>query len=128
MAFTFGMNPEWWASSTKNVGVLLTLGKLYPGGCNIKLVSIFTPTAQAPTAYSIPLSSFSFNKDCASGLTVSQALAQQPISQVDFQGDGGSAAIVAGATSTGANLSVPTSGSPQVYPTTLVVDGAITFQ
>ena len=127
MSFSLGMNPEWYSSSTKNVGILLTLGKLYAGGCNIKLVSIFTPTAQAATAYTIPLSSFSFNKDCASGLTVAQALAQQPISQVDFQGDGGSAAITAGGTSTGANLSVP-SGSPPVYPTTLVVDGGVTFQ
>jgi hypothetical protein len=128
MRFTFGMNPEWYSSSTKNVGVLLTLGKSYAGGCNIKLVSIFTPTAQAPTAYAIPLSSFSFNKDCGSGLTVAQALAQQPVSQVDFQGDGGSAAIPVGSTSTGANLSVPTTGSSVVYPTTLVVNGAVTFE
>ena len=59
---------------------------------------------------------------------MAQALAQQPISQIDFQGDGGSAAITAGATSTGANLSVPTTGTSPVYPTTLVVDGAVTFQ
>src|SRR6185312_7808237 len=76
MRFTFGMNPEWWNSTTKNVGVLLTLGKTYAGSCNIKLVSIFAPTAQAATAYSLPLSSFSFNKDCGAGLTVAQALAQ----------------------------------------------------
>ena len=128
MRFTFGQNPEWYASTTKNVGVLLTLGKSYAGGCNIKLVSIFTPTAQAPTAYSIPLSSFSFNKDCGSGLTVAQALAQQPVAQIDFQGDGGSAKITVGSTSTGANLSVPTTGTPAVYPTTLVVNGAVSFQ
>jgi len=128
MRFTFGMNPEWWASSTKNVGVLLTLGKSYAGGCNIKLVSIFTPTSQAATAYSLPLTSFSFNKDCGSGLTVAQALAQQPIAQIDFQGDGGSAAIPVGSTSTGANLSVATPGTPPLYPTTLVVNGGVTFQ
>ncbi|MFL6629782.1 MAG: glycosyl hydrolase family 17 protein [Vitreoscilla sp.] len=128
MRFTFGMNPEWWASPTKNVGVLLTLGKSYAGSCNIKLVSIFTPTAQAATAYSLPLASFSFNKDCGSGLTVAQALAQQPIAQIDFQGDGGSAAIAVGGTSTGANLSVATTGTPPLYPTTLVVDGGVTFQ
>jgi|GEM_PF-465165 len=131
MRFTFGMNPEWWASSTKNVGALLTLGKLYgsnASACNITLVSIFTPTAQAPAAYSLPLSSFSFKTDCGSGLTVAQALAQQPVSQIDFQGDGGSAKITVGATSTGANLSVPTSGSSAVYPTTLVLNGAVTFQ
>jgi len=128
MRFTFGMNPEWWNSTTHNVGVLLTLGKSYAGGCNIKLVSILTPTAQAPTAYSLPLSSFSMNKDCGAGLTVAQALAQQPISQIDFQGDGGSARITAGSTSTGANLSVPTTDPTPVYPTTLVVNGGVTFQ
>jgi len=128
MRFTFGMNPEWWNSTTKDVGVLLTLGKSYAGSCNIKLVSIFTPTAQAATAYSLPLSSFSFNKDCGAGLTVAQALAQQPIAQVDFQGDGGSAKITVGSTSTGANLSVPTTDATPVYPTTLVVNGAVTFQ
>jgi len=76
----------------------------------------------------LPLSSFSFKTDCGSGLSVAQALAQQPVSQVDFQGDGGSAKITGGSTSTGANLSVPTTGGSPVYPTTLVVDGAVTFQ
>jgi exo-beta-1,3-glucanase (GH17 family) len=131
MRFTFGMNPEWWASTTRNVGAMLTLGKLYGSGnsaCNITLISIFTPTAQAATAYSLPLSSFSFKTDCGSGLTVAQALAQQPVAQVDFQGDGGTAALPAGGASTGANLSVPTTGNPPMYPTTLVVNGAVTFQ
>ena len=132
MKFNFGMNPEWWASSTKNVGIILTLGKYYSvngGNCNIKLLSIFTPTAQAATAYSIPLSSFSINQDCAvAGLTPASALALAPISQVDFQGDGGSAALTAGGVSTGANLSVPTTGGTVLYPTTLVVNGAVTFQ
>ena len=127
MRFNFGMNPEWYSSATKNAVAMLTLGKSYAGGCNIKLVSIFTPTAQAVTPYSLPLSSFSLWKDCGAGLTAAQALAQQPIAQVDFQGDGGSAKITVGSTSTGANLSVPT-GSPAVYPTTVVVNGAVTFQ
>lgn len=62
------------------------------------------------------------------GLTVASALAAAPISQIDFQGDGGSAALTAGGVSTGANLSVPTTGGTVVYPTTLVVNGAVTFQ
>ena len=47
-------------------------------------------------------------------------LAAAPVSQVDFQGDGSK--------STGANLGVPTTGGTVVYPTTLVVNGAVTFQ
>jgi hypothetical protein len=131
MKFHFGMNPEWFSSPTPNVGVLLTLGKFYNAGgaCHIKLLSIFTPTAQAATAYSIPLSSFTLTQDCGvAGLTVASALAASPISQVDFQGDGGSAALTAGGASTGANLSVPTTGGTVVYPTTLVINGGVTFQ
>ena len=132
MKFTFGLNPEWFASTTHNVGVLLTLGKHYspPGGaCNIKLLAVFTPTAQAATAYAIPLSAFVVNQDCGvAGLTAASALALSPISQIDFQGDGGSALLTAGGLSTGANMSVPTTGATVVYPTTLVVNGAVTFQ
>jgi hypothetical protein len=136
MKFQFGMNPEWFASTTPNVGILLTLGKYYntgtagaPAACNIKLLSIFTPTAQAATAYSIPLSSFTVTQNCnVAGLTAASALALAPISQVDFQGDGGGAALTVGSVSTGANLSVPTTSTPVVYPTTLVVNGAVMFQ
>ena len=128
--FQFGMNPEWWATSTKNVGVLLTLGKFYSvngGACNIKLMSIFAPTAQAPSAYAIPLSSFTVTQNCGvTGLTTASALGSSPISQIDFQGDGGSAALTANGQSTGANLSVST-GSPPLYPTTLVINGGVAF-
>ncbi|MDE2393948.1 MAG: hypothetical protein KGL43_23355 [Burkholderiales bacterium] len=132
MKFSFGENPEWFASATHNFGVMLTLGKHYTtsGSCNIKLLAVVTPTAAAATNYSIPLSSFAVTQNCAvSTLTVAQALAMAPISQIDFQGDGGAAALptVNGLT-TGANLSVANTASPPVYPTTLVVNGAITFQ
>jgi hypothetical protein len=129
--FDFGMNPEWFTSGTPNVGVLLTMGKHYSVNgnfCNVKLLSVFTPTAQAATTYSIPLSSFVINQNCAdTSLTTASVLATMLISQVDFQGDGGGPALSDGTKLTGANLSVPT-GSPAVYPTTLVVNGAVTFQ
>ena len=132
MKFTFGENAEWFSSATNNVGILLTLGKHYVdvngNNCNVKLLSVLTPTAQATTAYQIPLSSFVVNADCSvAGLTVASALAASPISQVDFQGDGGSAKLTAGSVSTGSNMSVPTA-APVVYPTTLVIAGAVTFQ
>lgn len=133
MKFTFNQNQEWFSSTTNNVGILLTLGKHYVdannNNCNVKLLSVFAPTSVSPTAYSIPLSSFVINADCSiPGLTVASALAASPISQIDFQGDGGSAKLTAGSASTGANLSVPTTGSPVLYPTTLVISGAVTFQ
>ena len=132
MKFTFGENPEWFSSTTNNFGVLLTLGKHYVDSngqnCNVKLLAVVTPTAQPTTAYSIPLSSFVVNANCSvAGLTVASALAGSPISQVDFQGDGGTAKLTAGSASTGSNMSVPTP-APVVYPTTLVIAGAVTFQ
>jgi len=128
MKFTLGMNPEWFSSSTHNVGVLLTLGKHY-AGCNIQLLTVFAPTSKDATAYSIPLNSFVFKQDCGAGLTVAQALATQPVSVIDLQGDGGSAVLPAvNGLSSGANMTVPTTGTPPVYPTTLVMTGAVTFQ
>lgn len=132
MKFNFNQNQEWFSSATNNVGILLTLGKHYVdvngNNCNVKLLSVFTPTSVSGTAYAIPLSSFVVNADCSvAGLTAASALAASPISQIDFQGDGGSAKLTAGSVSTGSNMSVPTA-APVVYPTTLVIAGAITFQ
>jgi len=128
MKFNLGMNPEWFASTTHNVGILLTLGKHY-AGCNIQLLTVFAPTSKDTTAYSIPLNSFVFKQDCGAGLTVAQALAGQPVSVIDIQGDGGSATLPAvNGLSSGANASVANTATPPVYPTTLVVSGAVTFQ
>ncbi len=132
MSFNFGENPEWFASATKNFGVILTLGKLYTVGgnaCNIKLLKVVTPTAAANSNYTLNLNSFAVTQNCGvAGLTATQALAASPISQIDFQGDGGPPALSDGTLTTGANLSVANTASPPVYPTTLVVNGPITFQ
>jgi hypothetical protein len=136
MKFTFGQNPEWFATTTKNFAVILTLGKFYnvgsasaPAPCNIKLLAVVTPTASAASAYAVPLISFGLIQTCGvSGLTPTSALALAPVSQVDFQATGGTSALPAvGGKTAGANLSVST-GSPAVYPTTLVVNGGITFE
>ena len=131
MKFNFGQNPEWFASATKNFMVQLDLGKLYTVGgsaCHLQLRKVITPTAAAASAYSVPLSSFAVVQNCAvAGLTTAAALAASPISQVSFQAAGGSAKVTDGVLETGANLSVST-GSPVVYPTTLVVNGAVTFE
>ncbi|MGY0195955.1 Ig-like domain-containing protein [Leptothrix sp. BB-4] len=132
MTFKFGQNPEWFTSgATNKFLVMLTLGKFYTAGsgaCNIKLAKVMTPTAAAATSYTVNLSDFTITQNCSvPNLTVSAALALSPISQVDFQGAGGTSAITVGGVASGANLSVPTV-SPAVYPTTVVVNGAVTFQ
>ncbi len=134
MSFTFNPNPEWLAQTNHNAIVLLTLGKLYSGNCHIKLQSVFTPTSANPTLYTIPLSSFIVGQNCAIGsltpTSVAAALAASgggPLVQVDFQGDGGGAAITPPTTTqaSSANFTNPVNG---VYPTTVNVTGAITFQ
>jgi hypothetical protein len=60
---------------------------------------------------------------------VAAALASAPVSEVAFQAAGGGAALPpVGGKTTGANLSVPTTGNPPVYPTTLALTGGISFR
>ena len=131
MSFIVAENPEWFGGANNKFAVLLALGKFYNvgGGCHIGLTAIVTPTAATATTYTIPLSSFKVTQNCANGgLTPDSgaaALALSPISQIDFQGVGGSIALSAGGLTSGSNLSVVNSG---VIPTTIVVKGAITFQ
>ena len=129
LKFKLGQNAEWFGTATNKFAVDLTLGKRYPPNgntCRLQLRTIVTPTAAAPTAYTVPLSAFSVVQDCGvGGLTLASALAASPISQVSFQGVGGSIALTAGGQTSGANLSVAVNG---FYPTTLVVVGGITFE
>jgi hypothetical protein len=125
--FTLGQNAEWFSTTTKNFMVVMDLGKLYPGPCRIQLRRVVAPTAAAPSAYSVPLSSFAVVQNCnVAGLTTAQALALSPIAQVAFQANGGGISLSDGNLSSGANLTVP-NGEGR-YPTTLVVNGAITFE
>ena len=129
--FTFNDNPEWFASTSKNVGVILTLGKHYMAGspavaCNIELLSVFTPTSASATSYSLPLSAFTVTQNCGDTTinSVAAALAASPISEINFQGVYGATALTAGGLTTGTNTSVLLGA---VYPTTLVLTGGITF-
>ena len=125
--FKVGQNPEWFGTTTNKFAVNLELGKRYVVGgntCRIQLRTIVTPTASAATEYTVPFSAFSVVQDCGQGLSVTQALAASPISQVTFQAGAGGPAQSAGGQTTGANLTVQAGG---VYPTTLVVVGGISF-
>ena len=128
--FNFGNNPEWLASSTPNVAVILTLGKLEAagGGCHVQLLAVVTPTASAPTSYVVPLSSFAVIQNCADNAMTSAtaALALQTVAKVSFQGTSGASVLPAvGGKVAGTNLTQVVSG---VYPTTVVLQGGITFQ
>ena len=129
MSFTFGENGEWFGGSNNKFVVMLTLGKFYAGQCHIKLAAVVTPTAAAASTYTIPLSSMSVTQNCGVGSltpsSVAAALALSPVSQIDFQGDGGASALTVNGLTSGSNLTVPAGA---VIPTTVVVKGAITFQ
>jgi hypothetical protein len=126
--FKIGQNPEWFGTATNKFAVNLELGKRYVAGgntCRLQLRAIVTPTAAAATEYTVPFTAFSVVQDCGQGLTVAQALAASPVSQVTFQAGAGGPALSAGGQTTGANLSAPVNG---FYPTTLVLVGGISFE
>ena len=127
MNFTIGSNAEFFSNTNHNVAVLLTLGKHYSTDCNIKLLKVMTLTAQADTAYAVALSGFTVTQDCGTGVTTpAAAFALAPLSQIDFQANGGLSVMTQGGLTTGANYTVvdATYGG---YPTTLAVKGGITF-
>jgi polyisoprenoid-binding protein YceI len=129
LKFKLGQNAEWFSSSTNNFVIVMDLGKRYPpngNNCRLQLRRVVTPTAQAATDYAIPLSSFAVVQDCGAGFTTpAQALAASPISQIAFQGVGGTNALSDGVRTSGANRNVP-NGEGR-YPTTIVLQGGITI-
>jgi hypothetical protein len=130
LKFKLGQNPEWFGTGTNNFMIVMDLGKRFPVGgndCRLQLRRVVTPTAAAASDYSIPLSSFALVQDCAGAATsVAQALAASPISQIAFQGVGGSIALSDGVRTSGANLTVPNGDGR--YPTTLVLQGGIKIE
>ena len=129
LRFKLGQNAEWFGSATNNFMIVMDLGKRFTAGggtCRLQLRRVVTPTAQAASSYAIPLNSFALVQDCAGAATsVAQALAVSPISQISFQGVGGSNELSDGARTSGANRSVPNGDGR--YPTTVVLQGGITI-
>lgn len=130
--FNFNPNPEWYNSPVKNLGVVLTLGKRYAidGGCRLQLHGVKAIASPDNIAYSMNLlNDFRVAADCGAGIApndVAAALAASPVvSSVKFLGaDGGAAIIGRSGVKSSANLSV---AAGTVYPTTVALKGAITF-
>jgi hypothetical protein len=130
MRFNFNPNPEWYQSATNNFMVQLDMGRLYLVGgnpCHVQLRRVVTPTSATSVSYTVNLGEFAVVQNCAvPGLTAAAALADSNISQISFQAAGGGSSVGDGSgRMTGANLSVPAGA---VYPTTIVLRGAISFQ
>jgi len=136
ISFTFNSNPEWataTAPGTPNVMIQLTMGNLVnptpTTTCNVQLETVFAATGGATgTPYTIPLANFNVTQNCGdSTVTAATALAQ-PISRIDFQGDGGTAAITINGITSNSNLTTANTAAPPVYPTTVALGGPITFE
>lgn len=131
--FMFNPNGEWFDSGSPRLGVVLTLGKRYAigNGCHIELIASTPITSAASTAYSLNLANdFRVAQDCGTGIApdnVAAALTASPvISSVKFLGAGGNSAVIGrNDTRSTANLSVANGAG--LFPTTVALKGAITF-
>lgn len=130
--FNFNPNPEWYQAGGAKVAVVLTLGKRFPidNGCRLQLHGVKPITSDGNVAYSMNLTSdFRVAADCGQGIPptdVAAALAKSSVvSSVKFVGADGDAALIGrNEVKSTANLSVK---SGNVYPTTVALKGAITF-
>ncbi len=88
-----------------------------------------TATAAAATAYTVPLSAFTqITQNCGTASVTPAQIIAAPITQVDFQADGGGAAITASGLTSNTNTTVAAAGSsPATYPTTVNVVGGVSF-
>jgi hypothetical protein len=122
--FGLAQNPEWYGiTNGNNFMISMDMGKVYAGGCHVQLRAIVTPTAQA-ASYSVPLSTFAVVQDCGTSISLANALAQQSVAQISFEGDAGVASVGVGSKFGTANTTV---ASGAWYPTTVRINGGINF-
>jgi bacterioferritin-associated ferredoxin len=129
LSYSLAVNPEWFSQADVPKFVVLLAGNV-PGvstsTCNPSIAAVVQATASATTAYSTPLSSFTFvAQNCGvASVTAAQILAS-PITQIDFQADGGGAAITASGLKSNANTTVKNAAGQ--YPTTINVVAPVQF-
>ncbi|MDE2304523.1 MAG: Ig-like domain-containing protein [Gammaproteobacteria bacterium] len=131
LSFTLAINPEWLQAGTPNF-VILIAGKVSGvsnATCNPQVAAVVTATASGATAYKVPLSAFTqIVQNCAVATVTPAQILAAPITEVDFQADGGGAAITASGLTSNTNTSVALANvSPAVYPTTVNVVGGVSF-
>lgn len=129
LGYTMAINAEWYSAGAKFVVLIASnVAGVSNSTCNPVVAAVVQATASGAKAYSTPLSSFTkIAQDCGvASVTISQILAGA-IRQVDFQADGGGAAITASGLTSNTNLSVPNAGT-SVYSTTINVVGGVQFQ
>ena len=143
LSFSLGVNPEWFANTTApNFVVLLTTNvpgvstgpNGAPANCNPSVAAVVTATSANSTAYNVALTSFTkIQQNCGNTSVTAAQIVAGNIVQVDFQADGGGAAITANGLTSNINTTVPAgatapaSSPTDQYPTTISVTGAVSF-
>jgi beta-glucanase (GH16 family) len=129
LAFTAAVNPEWLNATGGNANfvVIVTANVGSTTGC--KAAAVIAATNPASSRYVVPFSAFTtaLTPACGNGsITAAQTVAGQ-ITQLDFQADGGGAAITASGLTSNTNTTVlnQTPGAGANYPTTLTLVGGI---
>ncbi len=130
LGFTLAVNPEWFSAGANFVVMIAAnVSGVSSTTCNPQVAAVVTATASTATAYTVPLSAFTkITQNCGNtNVTVAQILAS-PVTEIDFQADGGTAAITASGLTSNTNTTVALSGSnPATYPTTINVVGTVDF-
>ncbi len=128
--FTLAVNPEWFSAGATFVVMIATdVSGVSSSTCNPQVAAVVQATASTATAYTVPLSAFTkITQNCGNtAVTVAQILAS-PVTEIDFQADGGAAAITASGLTSNTNTTVALAGSnPSTYPTTVNVVGGVQF-
>lgn len=131
------VNSEWLAN-TAGAKFVVLLAANVPGvstsSCNPQVAAVVDAAATSMTTYTTPFTSFTtVTQNCGGTVTAAQILAQ-PVVQLDFQVDGGGAAITASGLTSNGNTSVytggtaPSGGTAPYLPVVLLINGVITFQ
>jgi hypothetical protein len=131
LSYGMGVNPEWFNAAGGAKFVVILAGRVSGvsnASCDPKVAAVVQASSSGSVTYATPLSAFNtVVQNCAVGtLTASQILAS-PIVSVDFQADGGGAAITASGLTSNINTTVP-DGSGTSFPTTISVAAPVQFQ
>jgi len=139
-SLTYGVaiNSEWFAN-TAGAKFVVLLASVVPGvstaTCNPSVAAVVNATSVAMATYTTPFTSFTkVTQDCGSGSVTAATILASPVARLDFQIDGGGAAIVASGLTSNSNSAVfsggstPGGGTSPYLPVALIINGVIQFK
>ena len=106
LGFTAQVNPEWLSAAGGHANfVVLVTATVGVGGCSA--AAVVSATTSAATAYKLPFAAFTHvENNCGNASITTAAILAGAITQIDFQADGGGAAIAASGLVSNTNTSV----------------------